>query len=227
MDVIRHRLWDVRAARIVAAALASTLAFATASAAEFREGVDYIELPVPVETRDPSKIEVVEVFSYACIHCYNLEPMVAAWQQAVPEDVDFYRLPLVTQRLLPLAQAFYAAETMDVLDRVHMPMFAAIHEYGIDMSRREYVRRLFVRDAGVDEEEFLRVFDSFGVQSRVRQADARGRMYRIQATPSIVVNGRYVTESGRVGMQGMFLVVNHLIERERAARAEAAAPASE
>ena len=227
MDVIRHRLWDVRAARIVAAALTSTLAFATASAAEFREGVDYIELPVPVETRDPSKIEVVEVFSYACIHCYNLEPMVAAWQQAVPEDVDFHRLPLVTQRLLPLAQAFYAAETMDVLDRVHMPMFAAIHEYGIDMSRREYVRRLFVRDAGVDEEEFLRVFDSFGVQSRVRQADARGRMYRIQATPSIVVNGRYVTESGRVGMQGMFLVVNHLIERERAARAEAAAPASE
>ena len=227
MDVIRHRLWDVRAARIVAAALTSTLAFANASAAEFREGVDYIELPVPVETRDPSKIEVVEVFSYACIHCYNLEPMVAAWQQAVPEDVDFHRLPLVTQRLLPLAQAFYAAETMDVLDRVHMPMFAAIHEYGIDMSRREYVRRLFVRDAGVDEEEFLRVFDSFGVQSRVRQADARGRMYRIQATPSIVVNGRYVTESGRVGMQGMFLVVNHLIERERAARAEAAAPASE
>ena len=227
MDVIRHRLWDVRAARIVAAALASTLAFATASAAEFREGVDYIELPVPVETRDPSKIEVVEVFSYACIHCYNLEPMVAAWQQAAPEDVDFYRLPLVTQRLLPLAQAFYAAETMDVLDRVHMPMFAAIHEYGIDMSRREYVRRLFVRDAGVDEEEFLRVFDSFGVQSRVRQADARGRMYRIQATPSIVVNGRYVTESGRVDMQGMFLVVNHLIERERAARAEARAPSSE
>ena len=47
------------------------------------------------------------------------------------------------------------------------------------------------------------------------------------ATPSIVVNGRYVTESGRVGLQGMFLVVNHLIERERNARADAEAPASE
>lgn len=226
MDVIRQRLWGVRVGQVVAA-LACTFAFAAATAAEFREGVDYIELPVPVETRDPNKIEVVEVFSYACIHCYNLEPMVAAWRQTVPDDVDFYRLPLVTQRLLPLAQAFYAAQTMGVLDRVHMPMFSAIHEYGIDMSRREYVRRLFVRDAGVEEEEFMRVFDSFGVQSRVRQADARGRMYRILATPSIVVNGRYVTESGRVGLQGMFLVVNHLIERERAARADAEAPAVE
>lgn len=223
MDVMRQTSWGVRVVQVVAA-LACTLAFTTANAAEFEEGVHYIELPVPVETRDPNKIEVVEVFSYACIHCYNLEPMVAAWQQTVPDDVDFYRLPLVTQRLLPLAQAFFAAQTMGVLDRVHMPMFAAIHEYGIDMSRREYVRRLFVRDAGVDEEEFMRIFDSFGVQSRVRQADARGRMYRILATPSIVVNGRYVTESGRVGLQGMFLVVNHLIERERAARAAAEAP---
>ena len=207
--------------------LAGTFAFATANAAEFQKGVDYVELPVPVETRDPNKIEVVEVFSYACIHCYNLEPIVAAWHQTVPDDVDFHRLPLVTQRLLPLAQAFFAADTMGVLDRIHMPMFAAIHEYGIDMSRREYVRRLFVRDGGVDEEEFLRVYDSFGVQSRVRQADAKGRMYRIMATPSVVVNGRYVTESGRVGLQGMFAVVNHLIDLERAARADAEASDAE
>lgn len=211
----------------IAAALACTLAFATANAAEFTEGVDYVKLPVPVETRDPNKIEVVEVFSYACIHCYNLEPIVAAWHQTVSDDVDFHRLPLVTQRLLPLAQAFFAADTLGVLDRIHMPMFAAIHEYGIDMSRREYVRRLFLRDGGVDEEEFMRVYDSFGVQSRVRQADAKGRMYRIMATPSVVVNGRYVTESGRVGLQGMFAVVNHLIDLERAARADAEAPDAE
>ena len=217
-----QRVGSARAVQAAVVAFACTLAF-TVNAAEFQEGVDYVELPVPVETRDSNKIEVVEVFSYACIHCYNLEPIVAAWLQTAPDDVDFHRLPLVTQRLLPLAQAFFAADTMGVLDRIHMPMFAAIHEYGIDMSRREYVRRLFVRDAGVDEEEFMRVYDSFGVQSRVRQADAKGRTYRILATPSVVVNGRYVTESGRVGLQGMFAVVNHLIDLERAARADAEA----
>ena len=227
MELRWPRVGGVGLAQVVAGVLVCTLAFTTVSAAEFRDGVDYVELPVPVETRDPNKIEVVEVFSYACIHCYNLEPVVAAWLQTVPDDVDFHRLPLVTQRLLPLAQAFFAADTLGVLDRIHMPMFAAIHEYGIDMSRREYVRRLFVRDGGVEEEEFKDVYDSFGVQSRVRQADARGRMYRIQATPSVVVNGRYVTESGRAGLQGMFAVVNHLIELERMARADAEAPDDE
>ena len=207
-----------RLTHFCAVALLSTVAF-TAPAAEFEEGVHYIKLPVPVETREPSKIEVVEVFSYACIHCYRLEPLLTSWRQTVADDVDFRRLPLVTDRLVPFARAFFTAEAMGVLERVHMPMFAAIHEYGIDMSRPDYVRRLFVRDAEVDEDEFLRVYDSFGVQSRVRQAEAQGRMYRIMATPSIVVNGRYLTESGRAGMEGMFLVVNHLIDMERAVRA--------
>ena len=202
------------------------LGMLAANAAEFEEGVHYVELPVPVETRNPDRIEVVEVFSYGCIHCYNLEPLVSAWRQTIADDVDFRQLPLVTQRLVPLAQAFYTAETMDVLDRIHMPMFRAIHELGLDMTRPEYVRRLFVRDAGVDEEEFQRVHDSFGVLSRVRQADAQGRLYRIRATPSIVVNGRYVTESGAVGMEGMFVVVNHLIDLERARMAETAGEAT-
>ena len=212
MDIVR------RLTHFCAVALVSAVAF-TATAAEFEEGVDYIKLPAPVETRNPSKIEVVEVFSYACIHCYRLEPLLTSWRQTVADDVDFRRLPLVTQRLVPYARAFFTAEAMGVLERIHMPIFAAIHEYRIDMSRPDYVRRLFVRDAEVDEDEFLRVYDSFGVQSRVRQADAQGRMYRIQATPSIVVNGRYLTESGRAGMEGMFLVVNHLIDMERAVRA--------
>ena len=42
-------------------------------AEEFVEGVHYMRLPVPVETQDASKVEVVEIFSYACIHCRNFE----------------------------------------------------------------------------------------------------------------------------------------------------------
>ena len=205
------------AARLLGAA-ALLLGSAQANAAEFQEGVHYIELPVPVETQDPAKIEVVEVFSYGCIHCYQLEPALSQWLQTVEDDVDFRRLPLVTQYLLPFANAFYTAETLGVLERVHLPIFAAIHEYQIDMSRPEHVRRLFAREAEVNEEEFLKVYESFGVRSRIRQAEAQGRMYRIRATPSMVVNGRYVTEAGQAGStQGMLLLVNHLIEKERQA----------
>lgn len=188
----------------------------------FVEGVHYQKLSVPVETRDPQRVEVVEVFLYTCIHCYHLEPVLERWLGRQKPDVDFHRLPLVSQRsqqMVTFAQAYFTAEALNVVPRVHMPIFAAIHEHGLDMSRPAYVRRLFVREAEVDEEEFQRVFDSFGIHSRVRQADGQSRMFRVRATPSLVVNGRYLTEVSMAGsVPAMLLVVDQLVEQERSAR---------
>lgn len=185
----------------------------------FVEGVHYARLPVPVETRDPSRIEVVEVFLYSCVHCYRLEPALQEWPALRQDDVDFLRLPLVSMRsqdMVTFAQAYFAAETLGVLAQVHMPIFVAIHEHGMDMTRPAYLRRLFENEAQVAEEDFERVFKSFGVRSRVRQADGQSRMYRVHATPTLVVNGRYTIEAVRT-TAGMLRVAEQLIERERAA----------
>ena len=214
--------------------LAACTLFASAQTApppRFQEGTHYTRLPVPVETRDPSKIEVVEVFSYTCIHCYRLQSAVETWRPTLDDDVDFHRLPLVMSHLRPLGQAYYAAETLGVLERVHMPIFAAIHEYRINMASPEQLRSLFAREAGVDTADFESAYESFGVSSQVRQADATSRMYRVRSTPSIVVNGRYLVQAGQIGnMQGLLLVVNHMIELERqrnAAEAEGTAEVAE
>ena len=199
-----------------------------AAPAQFVEGVHYTRLPVPVETADPNRIEVVEVFLYSCVHCYRLEPMLDAWPALREDDVDFRRLPLVSERsqqMVTFAKAYFTAEALDLLPRVHMPIFTAIHEHGLDMSRTAYLRRLFVREAEVADEEFERVFNSFGVRSRVRQADGQSRMYRILATPTLVVNGRYTVEAGASGSTpGMLLVAGHLIEKERASAKAKDAP---
>lgn len=202
-------------------ALAATVAV---PAQEFKERKDYFKLPVPVETRDPEKIEVVEVFSYGCIHCYQLEPILNAWVLAQGDDVDFHRVPMATRNLRTLAQAFYTAKKLDVLPQVHMPMFENIHDYGIDMARPQLIRRMFVTQAGVDEEEFTRTFDSFAIATEVRRADAQTRLYRIQGTPTIIVDGRYLVDTVSAGSaEGMLLVVNHLLAKERAERESKAA----
>lgn len=217
------------AARIGVATLVGLLAATAAGAegqagyqVEYQEGTHYRELPIAVETGDASKVEVVEVFSYGCIHCYRLEPFLEVWKQSLPEDVAFRRLPLVTARVLPLAQAYFTAETLGVVESVHLPLFQAIHDSGIDMTQPQYIRRLFEREAQVTREDFQRVFDSFGIRSRVSQADAKGRAYRVMATPTLVVNGRYVAEVSAAGsMESMFRVVDYLIEKERQALQEA------
>ena len=207
----------------VAAVAASALAN-TVCAQQYTEGQDYFKLPVPVETRNPEKIEVVEVFSYGCIHCYQLEPDLTAWLAAQGDDVDFHRVPMATRNLRTLAQAFFTAQEMDVLDKVHLPLFESIHEYAIDMSRPQLIRRMFVKEAGVDEEEFARIFDSFAINTRVRQADAQTRLYRVQGTPTLIVGGRYLVDTVSAGTANrMLAVARHLIEAERTARASGAA----
>ena len=208
---------------VAASALANTVC-----AQQYTEGQDYFKLPVPVETRNPEKIEVVEVFSYGCIHCYQLEPDLTAWLAVQGDDVDFHRVPMATRNLRTLAQAFFTAQEMGVLDKVHMPMFESIHEYAIDMSRPQLIRRMFVKEAGVDEEEFARIFDSFAINTRVRQADAQTRLYRVHGTPTLIVDGRYHVDTVSAGTADrMLAVARHLIEAERTARASKAAEAAE
>ncbi len=219
----------------MAALIFGVAAFAQASegvpgenGARFEEGVDFVRLPVPVETRDAAKIEVVEVFSYACIHCKNFEPALDAWSAEVPDDVDFYRLPATfNQTWAQLAQGFYAAEALGVLDKVHGAIFRAIHDRGINVADPATMAQLFEAAAGVPQDQFYQVFNSFSVRSRVQQADARGRVYRITGTPTMIVDGTYRVDARMAGSHDSMLdVVDYLVAQRRAAAA-GEAPAGE
>ena len=76
-------------------ALLLLLVTLSAQAAEFREGVHYQRLPVPVETEDATKVEVVELFSYACIHCKNFDPTFEDCRAEQDDDVLFRRVAAV------------------------------------------------------------------------------------------------------------------------------------
>jgi protein dithiol oxidoreductase (disulfide-forming) len=193
------------------------------SVAEFKEGVHYERLPVAVETRNPQKVEVVEVFSYACIHCRNFQPEIEAWLERAPEDVDFQRLPATfNDTWKALAQAFYTAEALGVTDQVHEAIFSAIHDRGRNVADRALMAELFQTTAGVTAQRFEQVYNSFSVRSRVQQADARGRAYRLTGTPSLIVDGRYRVDARATGGGAAMLdVVNHLVDERRAAQAAA------
>lgn len=191
-----------------------------AGAAEFEAGRHYEALPVPVDTRNPDAIEVVEVFSYACVHCYSFDPAVEAWRRRQPPDVDFQRVPAAFNPVWQmLARAYYAAQALNVMDAVHIPLFEAIHVHRMDVRDKTLIARIFSRYANVEEGVFDSAYDSFAVDTRVRQADARSRAYRVTGVPTLIVAGKYRVESGMVGgHEAMLDVVDHLVGLERAAR---------
>ena len=80
----------------------------SAQAAEYVEGEHYARITVPVETLDPTRVEVVEMFSYACVHCKSFDPTLEAWRKTQSDDVLFRRVPAIFNETWKLfAQAFW------------------------------------------------------------------------------------------------------------------------
>ena len=185
----------------------------------FVDGTHYVTLPVPVNTRDSARVEVIEAFWYGCSHCFRFEPLVEDWVANAPEDIDFHRFPAMWNGLMKIhAQIFYTAEALDAVHLVHEPVFNAINLEGNRLQNERQIADLFASH-GIDEEEFSRAFNSFGVRTRVNQAESRMQDYRIQSTPNMIVNGKYLIATGPdVPTQQMMLdIVDFLVARERAA----------
>ena len=196
-------------------------------AAEFEEGTHYEVLPIAVDTSDDSKVEVVEMFSYACVHCFNFDPMVHSWHARQDEGVNFVRIPAVfNQDWELLAQAYYTAETLGVTEDIHMPMFEGIHLGQQDLRQVPLLHALFEDSAEVSEADFNTAYNSFSVRSRVQQAKAKGRAYRITGVPTMIVNGKYRVDGRMAGSNSnMLAVVDYLVELEQQAQSGAASTA--
>ena len=183
------------------------------------EGTHYERLEEPVRTADPSRIEVVELFWYGCTHCYHFEPLLAKWRPTIGKDVDFHRSPAMWNKLMAVhAQAYYAAETLGVLEKLNQPLFDALNVNRKRLETEDEIAEIFVAN-GVKDADFHKVFNSFGVQSKVKQADARQRSYKTTGTPEIIVNGKYRVSARLAGSpEAMLKVVDFLVDKERAAK---------
>ncbi len=184
----------------------------------YKAGEHYAVLSQPVKTRDPKKVEVVELFWYGCSHCYTFEPMLAKWAEKLADDVDFWHSPAMwNEAMVVHARAFYAAKTMGILDKMNMPLFKALNVERRRLASEDELADLFA-EHDVDREKFKKAYNSFSVTSGVRLADSRARSYKITGTPEIVVNGKYRVDAKMAGGQQQMLdVTDFLIAKERAA----------
>lgn len=184
----------------------------------WKAGEDYDVISPAIRTSESDKVEVHEFFWYGCGHCYNFEPLVVQWKKTLPQDVVVKGSPAIWNKPMELhAQAFYTAEVLGVLDDVHLPLFQALNVDGKRLQSEKEIGTLFEKH-GVDREEFSKAFNSFGVGSMTRQANARARAAKITGTPEMLVNGKYRITTRKAGSQAnMLKIADFLIEKERAA----------
>jgi thiol:disulfide interchange protein DsbA len=135
----------------------------------------------------------------------------------MPADVDFGRFPAMWNGLMEVhAQVYYTAEAMDVLGIVHEHVFNAINIEGNRLQNEGQIGALFAK-YGINEEEFAKSFNSFSVNTKVKQAKQRMQAYEIRSTPNMIVNGKYLVATGQsvLTQADMLDVVDFLVEKER------------
>ena len=191
------------------------VAFLPALAGAQGGNYQYSQVKAPLAVED-GKIEVLEFFWYGCIHCYNLEPMVEKWEKSLPKDVQFRRVPAVfNDRWAIDASIFYTFEAMGLLDKLHRPLFDAIHKERLRTDSQKEVMEWLTKQ-GVDTKKFTDTMKSFGVQSKMRRAAQMTALYKIDGTPAMAVHGRYTvsTDQGKT-QAGIFETVNYLTDTVR------------
>ena len=184
-----------------------------------QQGKEYtlVSPPQPVETG--KNIEVLEIFSYTCPHCFELEPIISPWVKRLPKDVTFRRMPAIFRdNWTPLAKAYYAMEVLGVTEKLHADLFKAIHVQGLDLANPTTLLD-WVAKQGVDRKKFNDAYASFSVQSSVQRAKQLSQAYGVTGVPSVVVDGKFLTSPVLTGGHAALLpVLDQLIEQARQGR---------
>ena len=182
------------------------------------EDVDYVLVDPPIFPGGV-QVEVIEFFHYGCAACYRFEPLLVDWLARLPPDVSFRRVPALRRMdWIPLSRLYFALEGVGELARLHGQVYLDVHEKNLNLGNStESIA--WAAQHGLDRGAFARMLESEQVSAEVQRARDATVAYGIRATPSIVIDGRYVTGTGMVGsVEALLPVVDELIAKARAAR---------
>ena len=197
---------------------------------KWKVGINYRPI-VPAQSTDsgPGRIEVIEVFWYACPHCYAIEPYLNSWLKTKPANVDFVRVPVVWQEVHRAhARLFYTLQALGKEDALHAKVLSAIFDQKNelfvpgDAAATQAAQVAFAKANGISEADFLKAYNSFSVQNGLRKAEDIETRYLVDSVPRFIVNGKYSTDVAMAGggkQEGaedkLFALIDDLVASEK------------
>jgi thiol:disulfide interchange protein DsbA len=186
----------------VRAALALLAAACVAGAAHAqdiraRQNIEYrLIAPQAVETGE--RIEVIEFFWYGCPYCNELQPALGRWIRRKPADVALRRVPAILRdSWAPHARLFYTLEALGEVERLHLKVYESYHVERLHMSKPDVVVE-WAEKNGIDRKRWLEAYGSPAIDAKVQHAKELSAAYTVQVTPTLVVDGRYLTSGNHV-----------------------------
>jgi thiol:disulfide interchange protein DsbA len=212
--------------------LASVLTFDCQAAQTWIQGRHYLLLSPAQPTSVPAgRVEVMEVFSYACPACNGFQPVIDRLRHSLPPEAQMVFLPAAfnTAEDWPMFQrAYFTAQSLGIAERTHQEMFDAVwktgelavsdpatHRLKDPQPSIEDAARCYQRMTGVKPDVFLSAARSFAVDAKIRAADAQIAAMQVPGTPCIVVNGKYrVNLDSLSSIDDLVDLVRYLVAKE-------------
>ena len=217
---------------MVVAGLFLTGAGAVQAEAAWQQGEHYFLVQPAQPTSAPAgKVEVIEVFSYACPACNKFYPVIDKLRGSLPRNVAWRYLPAswhVEEDWKVFQRAYFAAEALDIVEGTHDKIFDAIWKTG-ELATMDVVAgrmksplpsladvaRYYEQIARLKPGSFLEAAHSFSVDARMRAADEQIRAMQVDSTPTLVVNGKYrLTASSAGGNDQFIALAQWLVKKE-------------
>ena len=170
-------------------------------AAEPQMGTNFDKTAQAIPTDNKNKIEVMELFWYGCIHCYQMDPILNEWVKKLPKDVYFKRVPAIPRpEWAPMARAFYAMETLGVSEKLHTSIFDAVHkDKTLNPADEKAILEWVTLKSGLDRKKVEEAFNSFSMNASLNRAAQMFRAAGATGVPSLVIDGKYITSSTMAG----------------------------
>jgi len=193
-----------------------------------RINTDYFVLSTPQPVYEPvkGKIEVAEVFSYACPHCSDAAPNISAWQKTKAPDVNFVLVHATgSTNWERFARGFYAAEARKIQRRSHEAIFRSIFvEQSIPTDASLEVIAKFYSKYGVTAAQMLAIMNSPSINAKLNRSKQFTIRTGANTTPTIIVAGKYRVSPTREGdLPGMWRTDDFRVPKQRSAIAARAA----
>ncbi len=209
-----------RRAAIAGLALLALAGRAAAQEVRARQNIEYRLIPVqPVETGE--RIEVIDFFWYGCPYCNDLQPTLEEWLKRKPDDVALRRVPAILRdSWAPHARIYYALELLGEVERLHLKVYGGYHVEQLHMSKPEVMEQWAAKH-GIERQRWLDAYFSPETDARIARAFQTTKRYDVQGTPSLVVDGRYLTSSSMTStVRGVVTVLEDLVRLARQSRSK-------
>ena len=178
---------------------------AAASPAAPVEGREFVRLAQTQPTQAPAgRVEVVEFFMFHCGSCNATEATVGRWTQRQRDAISFRRVHMPQTDNDPETRLHLTLEAMGKAGEYVPRVFHAFHEERKQLNNRRRTTDQAVLDwvsaaSGLDPAQFGTVWQSFGIQTRLKRAHNVITAYGVTSVPTFVIDGRYLTSPSMIG----------------------------